>query len=356
MKPKLVLLPLLSAPLFAGEPLPSTGALPDAKATLTPAPAATNPWRIGAGVMWRKLGETTVNPNLGRGALSGNLPDIGDLDDYADRFYDDGTVEIGAATPGTGLTTNWSYQNASQVVGDTLNFTRSGLSGLSSTGATRDDDSGSAAPYVEISYMRPLGEKLEIGPTLNFSFTNLGSSIARSVTEYSVSVTDTYDLGGIIPPQAPYGGSFGGPGPLIPNIPLSRDVALTPMGTGSYLFESDVDLYSLALGCELHWKPTTSWYIGAGAGAVVNYADWEARWRMPSGLASAQHRGHGSDQRFIGGLYVKGNAGYRINEQWSVEGFARYDWNQDLRGTAGQSSFETELSGWSTGLGVGFHF
>ncbi|QJE95867.1 hypothetical protein [Luteolibacter luteus] len=356
MKPKLVFLPLLSTSLIAGEPLPSTGPLTDAKASITPAPPTTNPWRIGAGVMWRTLGETTVSPNLGGGALSGNFPEIGDPGEYADRFYDDGHVGIGAATPGTGLTTNWSYQNSSQVAGDTLSFTRSGFSGLSSIGGARDDDSSSAAPYVEISYMRPIGEKLEIGPALNFSFTNLDSSIARSVTGYDVSVTDTYDLGGVIPPEAPYEGSFEGPGPLIPNIPASRDALLTPVSRGSYLFESDVDLYSLALGCDLHWKPTASWYIGAGAGAVVNYADWEARWRIPMTLPGAVHRGYGSDQEFLGGLYVKANAGYRINEQWSVDGFVRYDWNEDLEGQAGRTSFKTDLSGWSTGFSVGFHF
>ena len=41
-------------------------------------------------------------------------------------------------------------------------------------------------------------------------------------------VTDTYDLGEVVPPFAPYMGSFEGPGTLLPDSPFSRMITIIP--------------------------------------------------------------------------------------------------------------------------------
>ena len=40
----------------------------------------------------------------------------------------------------------------------------------------------------------------------------------------------------------------------------------------------------------------------------------------------------------------------------ALQGFARYDWNEDLDGSVGPSSFEVDLSGWSVGAGATLSF
>jgi hypothetical protein len=351
---------LLVLPAHAGNPLVAA----DAKSPITPASALPSPWRIGAGAMWRNIGKLSVDPNLQSSRFSNRFfvapTGAGESGVYANRTYDDGFVNIGAATPASGLTTNWGYQNDSQVSGDALNYTLSGGAAQSMPGPTGDDEDSTAAPFLEISYLRPIRPNLIAGFSANLSFAGLDGRAASAMTNDSVSITDQYALRGVIPPSAPYSGSFTGPGPLIDNRPTSRDYILTPNGGSSYQFAHDTDLYSLALGSEIHWQPADSFYLGIGLGAVVNLADWSASWNMPlpdaSGSGSTMIGASNSGGDFLWGFYLKGSGGYRINTQWSIEGFYRYDWNETLRNSVGSSSFDLGLSGWSAGLGVVYRF
>lgn len=88
------------------------------------------------------------------------------------RSYDDGYVDVDSSGDNLGFTWNWGYQNSSQVQGGFLIFH---------------------------------GESYLDADTLQV-------------------ITDTYDLGNLIPPPAPYSGSFNGPGPVIPDSPFSRTV------------------------------------------------------------------------------------------------------------------------------------
>jgi hypothetical protein len=91
-----------------------------------------------------------------------------------DHFYDDGYVRVDATGNAGGQTWFWGYDTASQVQGDTIIF--------------------------------------------------------RSVSEGDTGTTtiiDIYQLGGIIPPPAPYHGTFDGPGSAISDLP-SRMVWFSP--------------------------------------------------------------------------------------------------------------------------------
>ena len=85
--------------------------------------------------------------------------------------YDDGYVYVDITGDAGGYTWNWGYQSSSQIHANFLVFT---------------------------------------------SETNLDANTIQVIT-------DTYYLGGIIPPPAPYSGSFNGPGPLLPDTP-SRSI------------------------------------------------------------------------------------------------------------------------------------
>ncbi len=328
-------------------------------------PAPVSPWRIGTGVMWRNIGELSVNPNLQNGPFAGNFlstnPAAGPAGTNADRTYDDGFVNRGAATPGTGLTTFWGYQNAGQVGGGNLTYTSTGGIALAPPGFGKDDADTGFSPYLEVSYLRPVGDDLVLGLTANFSFLGLDGTTVSPMAISGVTTFDSYALNGVIPPAPGYVGSFAGPGPLIGNQPTTRTNVLTPTGgTTNYLFDQSTDLYSLALGGELRWSPATNCYLGFGAGAVLNFADWDAGWNArlvdpaTNSLRNYARAAGGDD--FLMGLYLKASGGYHINEQWSVESFFRYDWNESLDGSVGPSRFELDLSGWSFGLGAGFRF
>ncbi|MFC7336407.1 hypothetical protein ACFQY0_04395 [Haloferula chungangensis] len=359
MTSRLTIFALLTLPALAGDP-PS-----DAKSPIIPAPESRSSWRIGAGAMWRNIGELSVNPNLQNGPFANRFfippTGAGPENAYADRTYDDGYVNIGAATAASGMTTNWGYQNGSQVSGGSLNYTLSGGRATSLPSFSHDDSDSVVAPYLELSYLRPVQPNLFAGFTANLAIAGLDGQTASTMTSSPVSIVDSYALGGVIPPTAPYSGDYFGPGPLINNQPTNRTLVQgTPVAGGSYLFGHDTDLYSLALGGELEWHPAESCYIGFGAGAVLNLADWSASWSAPipnaNAIGSTTVIGANSDQEFLWGLYLKASAGYQITEQWSVEGFLRYDWNQALEGVVSPTAFELDLTGLSVGIGVGYRF
>lgn len=317
-----------------------------------------SPWQVRAGVAWRHLGGTQVDFGYSGSAASPDFfspnPASGDATAYADRTYDDGFVNIGAATAGSGLTTNFGYDNDSQVVADTLTYTLSGGSALDTPGQGSEGDETAAAPYLELVYFMPINDELKFGLSLNVSYADFDSSIRNTLTEYEVTTIDRYALNGIILPMGPFTGSFAGPGPVINNQPTSREQVLTPVATRTVSFESEVELYSLALGGELQWSPAESCFLNVGGGAVLNYADWQAELNAP--LVSGDVRERNSDEEFLWGVYLKAGAGYRLTEALSLEAFARYDWNETLSGSAGPADFETDLSGWTLGVALGYRF
>lgn len=50
------------------------------------------------------------------------------------------------------------------------------------------------------------------------------------------TITDVYNLSGVVPPSAPYRGSFNGPGPLISNLPASRSQSSRTINEGQRIF------------------------------------------------------------------------------------------------------------------------
>jgi hypothetical protein len=91
-------------------------------------------------------------------------------DEAINRCYDDGYVYVDVSGNVGGYTTHWSYQSSSQIQNGLIFF---------------------------------------------HSRTNLDA--------YTVQVvTDAYDVGSIVPPLAPYSGSFQGPGICLRDAPYSR--------------------------------------------------------------------------------------------------------------------------------------
>jgi hypothetical protein len=88
------------------------------------------------------------------------------------RCYDDGYVYVDSSGNAGGYTWYWGYQSSSQIQNGYIMF---------------------------------------------HSRTNLDANTLQVLT-------DTYGLGGLAPPAAPYPGTFQGPGPLIPDTPVSRSI------------------------------------------------------------------------------------------------------------------------------------
>lgn len=388
---------LLAGSIHAGELGPGAPQPPaadaGAKAAVAATPAPAWRWTLGAGVTFRRIGgirfDTGVSPdqipNLYGADTFTPPPGIGPADAPADRSYDDGFVHIGAATPYSGLTTFWGYAAAAQHQGDELVFSRAGgerrdVSRLRTAAATdwSHDASWEAGPILELACSADLRPGVTAGFALNFSAVSLGGgrgglatlSDYQQLDVYHVTAVDRYALDGVVPPAAGYAGSFAGPGPLLGNLPDGRAFPESLTSTDTALFldrvrdDLTVDFYTLGMAGTLSWAATPRLALGVQAGVALNLADWEARreeviWSSTNGGTPdvfSRRRVDREACEFVAGAYLQGQFAWALNDRWALQGFGRYDWNEDLDGEVGPTSFRADLSGWSVGAGARFAF
>ena len=357
-------------------------------------------WRIGAGAAWRrfdgvKFSSGSFSPGFARnifslaqrGQRSGR---VGSSGSFADRLYDDGFVFTDAATrnpnsflPGT--TSNWGYNNDSQVSGGNLTYRGDGGSRTqvskqsSESGASwAEDDIDAASPVINIDVLYPVNETLRIGGEFgfmyaNFDASNRGSTFSGRITatRESTRVTDVYDLQGVVPPSAPYSGTFGinFSEPLIDNIPTSRSVSRSVDSVETVDFfnrvdESvDVDAFLLSVGTKVE-KQWGKVFVDGAAGLGVNVVNWDASYdetlfsRRNGGtrreVASWEDRSSGTD--VLLSFYLQASVGIDLSERVSAQIFGRYDWTEELRESVGPSDFSVDLSGPTAGAMIGIKF
>jgi hypothetical protein len=348
-------------------------------------------WRVNAGFMHRASGDfdwhagTMSTPSMVTIGLGENYPgidDIGPANAYANRTYLDGFVRLDGGTAETGDTWNWGYQNASQLSGSLLSFhggdgRRSEFTSGSGTEASvMGGELDGNAPFIEIAYMNPWRDAWSFGwqGGLSFFNTDAGGVLStfaanRGRTDYGISYTDVFDLGTVIAPQAPYAGSIQGPGPLLPNIPVSRTPVETIIGGetvsafNSIHTDFDLNLSTLSFGPVLEYA-SGPWAFTGSTGLTLNFANWDVGQRetlfvssnggAPAAQNTWSHHRSGTD--LLPGFFIQAAASRQITENWSLQLIGRYDWVDDFDMTAGTSNGSADVSGWSLGAGVGFRF
>ncbi len=345
---------------------------------------------LSAGPAYRQLGDVRISGGYRSAGLAlpslvgGNslvTPPVGDANAVGDRTYNDGFVGQDAGTALDGDTWNWGYDNAGQVQGDQLVYSATGFQsvfsevrGAPAGGPSRSRDLEGWAPHLQFDARSPhrLGP-FRVGFTAGLDFVKTDGSLAfsnfsqsQTRQDFRLDYVDRYDLGGIIPPLAPYAGSVGGPGPIIPNVPASRDVTPVLTGTETGLYSNrvsssfDLNALSLTLG------PTLSLSHGrfdfaVSAGFSLNIYDWEARQDETLSATTAggtatfatwSDRDHGV--KFRPGLYLQGETAYQINDLVGIAGFARLDVAEDFTVGAGPTSYDIDPGGLTAGLMLRF--
>lgn len=279
-----------------------------------------------------------------------------------------------------GTTAFWGYQSDSQVRDGSLSFSQnfnrisSQIDSLAKSGDWQDDISG-GSPMIELEGFVPVDENWSVGGQLGMMLLRADSSnesstfkAVRSFNNSTFSVIDRYDLQGVIPPLAPYNGTYESPGtaPLIDNIPTERITTQTGSSTSTQTIfnqvsESlDIHLYCLSLGPSLRFE-TQRFVFAGSAGLAVNLADWDATFdeklRLKGTKAAIRKWSADSHETdILPGFYLQGSAGYQITENWMFSAFGRYDWSDSLSGSVGPSTFSADLSGYTLGGAVTFTF
>ncbi|MDB6135150.1 MAG: hypothetical protein JWM59_3393 [Verrucomicrobiales bacterium] len=383
--------------LLAGTEPPGKQPLVNLDATETAAPGKFH-FRLGAGAAYRPLEGVEFSTGSRSGqerlafpstALRGMRSAAGSASGFADRIYNDGYVRRDGGTGNDGTTWYWGYENAAQLQSDSsgnriLKYQGAGDSITRQSGSRRDLDPGvweedgdGAVPAIQLDLSWDIQPKLTVGGSMQYSY--LGFDGARSLSNFSASqirssqatgIEDTYVLGDIIAPSAPYQGSLKGPGPLIPNTPASRSVRPGPELASSRttffnrIEESlDIHLHTLNFG------PTAATRMGclelaAGTGLALNIVDWDAshtetlyvRRDGRDAEVYRQWRDYSSGTDVLPGVYVQMAATLPVTRGVSLSAFGNYTWSRSLEAQVGPSRFHLDPSGWMAGGMIGCTF
>ncbi len=374
------LLSLLCLPLLASGGTPQVAAVA-AKNPKQPAAAAVLPeprpeWTVGAGAQWRQMGEASFRGG-GRAGRQ-HLPEALKSGGGISTGYSNGFVRPDSS--GGNQTWNWGYNSASQVSGDFLTLSGSSREVISQTLASSyntdwSDDLSGVGFYLTLGSPELLRwRKLTLSAALGYSFVqddtsreSLAFRAERREVLRTRSVTDLYDISAIAPPpDAPYSGSFAGPGPVISLRPArSSGGGVSEQSRGTEIFTSqlrqslEVQLHTISLGPRVGMEWGSLRVLG-GLGFALNIVPWDAdsretlRSNQRGTLKTWHDTASGTD--VLPGVYAELVAEWRFAKRWSLSTGVRYDWSESLEGEVGNAEFDVDLGGWTAMLGVGFHF
>jgi hypothetical protein len=340
MNARLSLLTLSALSLVPGAA--SAGEPAAAPISIAPTPSR---WRLGASYA----------------PLVGLKADFGNLGNFNSRFapqprgggvdynYDDGFVHVDSSGNLGGETWNWGYENDSQYNpqgGGSVDFT---ITNSLSNG--RADEDNRAASGVELFGYYDMGSAGFAGATWGFRgglhYARINIDNDDAVSSNLTTITDRFSLDGVIPPIAPYTGSFSGPGPLLNDSP-TRTIAPGGVALIAGSRELDVHLTTLNFGSYLEIPVSQKFHVmleaGLSAGIASGSYDFTSATSV-SGLGTQTNSGSDSGTSVLPGLYLGVGGNYQINQAWSVQVAGRYQYMDELdfeaSGTTGALSFDS---------------
>jgi hypothetical protein len=246
------------------------------------------------------------------------------------RAYSDGFVNVDSSGNAGNLTWNWGYHHASQISGDTvLMHAASGSSGAVSS------DSDDPNLGFELSYMRDLGHESwgRWGIKAAFGYTTIDLRTGAQL------ITDAYPLNGVVPPIAPYAGSFSGPGVVIGSLP-TRSTA--PGGNWCL----DATLYDFHLGPAVALDITRRLSVELGGGLAVGLVDSTFAFHdtTPTAPGAGSSSGSASNTGWLVGAYAEAGFAYRVAKAASLFAGARFQYLGDFNQSVGGRSAQLDLS------------
>ncbi|HBA83098.1 MAG TPA: hypothetical protein DCZ95_03295 [Verrucomicrobia bacterium] len=358
-------------------------------------------------------------------------PPADDITQFADRTFDDGYVRI---CPDTNeefpYTWYWGWEDAGQYDGDAQQLTFTRNSSTSSQGSYADVAEGREVrsrtdvlfdePLSETEHFSALGAELAAryaiyekgsarldlalglagwwGQKVHFDDSTFAAHVredhydvhAMRVFEYdySGSYSETYvydDPFGVVPVTTPpYSGSYEDPGPIINELPTSRDVTQTGLTerneeTGyvsireyvggrswdvanAVQVKADVNNAALRVGLagaylvkknlQLFVQPQLSFnYVQASLDRVERLT---ATSDDGSATTLAEWRDSTDEEKWVVGLGVLGGVNIPLTSRWFVEGSAGYEWMTEKPSfDVGPSTVEMDLSAFEFQAGVG---
>lgn len=312
---------------------------------------------------------------------------VGDPNRYADRDYDDGFVNMDPNTENDGLTWYWGYERDGQysAAGDTLSFhggggTRVYRDTLLDTGLEdREEAEGAGVRFVagRVLPCPKLRDALGVMAELCVGAEGVwgvggrfkGTTYRERITKERYEIRDTYDLEGVIPPPAPYEGTYFGPGPLIENIPSSRSQHVNSRETWeaeNYVdLDVEADIYRFWVGPRVSVQPfgRAVLYIIPNVSATLVDLDADRSEQFVAMYSDGRTetledwRDSVRESEWAVGFGAVAGVEIAFARTWRLGVFGGYDWVDDAAQVrVGPNLVEVDPSGYTAGIEVGKRF
>lgn len=337
-------------------------------------------WRFSAGAAYRQLGDLNWQSDTrsagfllpGLGSDINTTGSAGPASGPASRTYRNGYVNPDPNTPITGSTWFWGYDSDSQAQGNYLVFQGDGgivnqTEFSSISGDWNEGNLDGFGPTLQAEWIHRLNGEWSWSVLGSFFFTQFdaehsGSTFAATHISRVMSVTDSYDLGGLLPPAGPYRGDYAGPGPTLPVSPSSRSYQNLSAENDRYHNQIrqafELQLLTFSLGPTVEWH-RGRWGVQASAGLAINVARWEAEQQerlIQNDREIKQWLDRESETEALFGGFIQLAVHRSFDHDWHVSAFIRYDWSQGIEAPIGPSTVEVDLDSFTAGLMIGKTF
>ncbi len=258
------------------------------------------------------------------------------------RSYDNGSYnKVDISTNAGGMTWNWGYDSANQIQGNSL-IMQSSSSPANAVSNNRENDPQHG---LEFSYSRQLyrHKNMRFGLEAALGYALVDASDSHTLHATVNRITDSFAIpGGVnVVPEAPYHGTFEGPGALLSSSPdrtttiISRDAVVS----GERKIDSDVFTLRLGPYAEIPVYKGLSFILSGGLSLVLadtKFSYSETVLLTDTGEVSGPRSGSGSQTDFLVGGYVAGNLSYAVTRDISLFGGVQFQ-------TAGRSVTDTGI-------------
>jgi hypothetical protein len=237
------------------------------------------------------------------------------------RSYDNGSYNrVDSSGNLGGRTWYWGYESASQIQGNSLVMESSS----SPANASSENHMNDPQHGFELSYSRQLyrHKNLRFGLEGGFGYTLVEANDSRTLFATVNRITDSFVIpGGVsVVPNAPYHGTFLGPGALMSSSPervtsvISRDAVIT----GHREIDSDVFIFRLGPYMEFPVYKQLSFILGGGLTLISAHTDFsytETVTLSDTGQVSEPRSSSGSESDFLVGGYVSATLSYDVTSR-----------------------------------------
>jgi len=256
------------------------------------------------------------------------------------RTYADGYVHVDSSGNAGGQTWNWGYQNASQAQGGTLTMHSAAVNGSLSQNTDPN-------PGFDVAFGHDFGTVFggKWGLQGAFDFTTISVNDSQPVNGTATFISDAYSLGAVIPPLAPYSGSYNGPGPLLGDTPMRTTASTSVLVTGQRTLEAQV--LAFRAGPYYEFPMGKRWSGRLGGGLVLAVADTQYNFNETLTFGNGfvtRNSGSGSGTEFQAGGYLEGKLLYALTPDTSLFAGAQYENLGTFSRNAGNEQAQLEMS------------